>query len=97
MNAAPALAAAPTAAIAIATPTTIASAQIAVDLHNGWSCSFHFKETLSGRYAGVAAIFLRGLPSGSLVIMPQPSMDAAIARAKLCASQFARERTPPRG
>ncbi|RQO44195.1 hypothetical protein DBV14_25050 [Variovorax sp. KBW07] len=93
MNAAPALAAAPAAAT---TPLT-APAQIAVDLHNGWSCSFHFKETLSGRYAGVAAIFLRGLPSGSLVIMPQPSMDAAIARVKLCAGQFARERSPPRG
>jgi hypothetical protein len=80
MNAAPALAPVP--------------ALLAVDLHNGWSCSFHFKETLSGRYAGVAAISLRGLLSGCLVIMPQPSMDAAIARVKLRAGQFARERTP---
>jgi hypothetical protein len=67
---------------------------IAVDLHDGWSCSFHFKKTANNRYAGVAAITLRGLQKGELVIMQQPSLEAAIARVKLRASQFVSARIP---
>ena len=65
-------------------------------LSNGWACSFHYKETSNGRYAGVAEITHRGVMSGSLVIMPMPSLGAALACVKLRASQFARERPPSR-
>ncbi|MEZ2298681.1 hypothetical protein [Variovorax sp. RCC_210] len=61
---------------------------ISVDLQGGWSCSFHFKQGASGGYAGVAEIARDGLRRGELVIMAQPSLDAAVARVKLRASQF---------
>ena len=61
---------------------------ISVDLKGGWSCPFHFKQGVSGGYAGVAEIALDGLRHGELVIMDQPSLDAAVARVKLRASQF---------
>jgi len=66
---------------------------ISVDLQAGWSCSFHFKQGASGGYAGVAEIALHGLRHGELVIMAQPSLDAAVARVKLRASQFVSARS----
>lgn len=66
----------------------LTSPPISVDLQGGWSCSFHFKQGASGGYAGVAEIALNGLRHGELVIMAQPSLDAAVARVKLRASQF---------
>ncbi|QNK71707.1 hypothetical protein H7F35_24720 [Variovorax sp. PAMC26660] len=68
--------------------------EIAVDLRGGWSCAFHFKQTASGSYAGVAEIAHHGRRRGSLVIMQQPSLDAAVARAKLRAKQFVSSRSP---
>lgn len=66
----------------------LTSHPISVDLQGGWSCSFHFKQGASGGYAGVAEIALNGFRHGELVIMAQPSLDAAVARVKLRASQF---------
>jgi hypothetical protein len=66
---------------------------ISVDLPGGWSCSFHFKQGSSGGYSGVAEIALNGLRHGELVIMEQPSLEAAVARMKLRASQFVRVRS----
>jgi hypothetical protein len=64
------------------------SLPISVDLQGGWSCSFHFRQGASGGYAGVAEIALDGLRRGELVIMAQPSLEAAVERMKLRASQF---------
>ncbi|MFH0129238.1 hypothetical protein ACGLHS_03460 [Variovorax sp. VaC1] len=66
---------------------------ISVDLRGGWSCAFHFRQTAGGSYAGVAEIAFDGLRRGSLVIMQQPSPDAAVARARLRAKQFVSSRS----
>jgi hypothetical protein len=71
----------------------LTSHPISVDLKGGWSCSFHFKQGVSGGYAGVAEIALDGLRHGEVVIMAQPSLDAAVARMKLRASQFVSARS----
>lgn len=73
------------------------SLPISVDLPGGWSCSFHFRQGSSGDYSGVAEIALDGLRHGELVIMAQPSLDAAVARMKLKASQFVRARSAAAG
>ncbi|WP_432731118.1 hypothetical protein [Variovorax sp. W6] len=66
--------------------------QLLVDLPDGWSSRIDIKRTTSGRYAGVAELNLRGLRRGVLVFMQQPSLEAALQRVRLRASQFARER-----
>ncbi|WP_447774425.1 hypothetical protein [Variovorax boronicumulans] len=63
-----------------------------VELPDGWSSQIDIRQTSGGRYAGVAELSLRGLKRGVLVFMQQPSLDAAVARVRLRASQFARER-----
>ncbi|QFZ84851.1 MULTISPECIES: hypothetical protein [Variovorax] len=63
-----------------------------VELPDGWSSKIDIRQTAAGRYAGVAELSLRGLKRGVVVFMQQPSMDAAVARVRLRASQFARER-----
>jgi hypothetical protein len=65
------------------------SPPISVALQGGWSCSFHCTQGSSGGYAGVGEIALHGLHHGEVVVMDQPSLDAAVARMKLRASQFA--------
>ncbi len=70
------------------------SGRVVLGLEHRWSCSFYFKKTSSGRYAGVAEITFGGIPSGNIVVMQQPSVAAAIARIRLRANQFVRERTP---
>lgn len=66
--------------------------QLLVDLPDGWSSRIDIKRTTSGRYAGVAELNLRGLRRGVLVFMQQPTLEAALQRVRLRASQFARER-----
>lgn len=66
--------------------------QLLVDLPDGWSSRVDIKQTTNGCYAGVAELSLRGLKWGTLVFMQQPSLEAALARVRLRASQFARER-----
>jgi hypothetical protein len=68
------------------------SQQLLVELPDGWSSRIDIKQTTNGRYAGVAELSLQGLKWGVLVFMQQPSLDAALARVRLRASQFARER-----
>lgn len=63
-----------------------------VELPDGWSGKIDIRQTAGGRYAGVAEFSLGGLQRGVLVFMQQPSHDAALARVRLRASQFARER-----
>jgi hypothetical protein len=72
----------------------LTSTRISVELHGGWSCSFHVQQTASGDYSGLAEIALDGLRLGDLVIMQQPSLEAAIARAKLRSSHFVSSRLP---
>lgn len=69
--------------------------QLLVDLPDGWSSRIDIKQTSSGRYAGVAELNLRGLKRGVLVFMQQPTLEAALQRVRLRASQFARERLGP--
>ncbi len=69
--------------------------QLLVDLPDGWSSRIDIKRTTSGRYAGVAELSLRGLKYGVLVFMQQPTLEAALQRVRLRASQFARERLAP--
>ena len=69
--------------------------QLLVDLPDGWSSRIDIKRTTSGRYAGVAELNLRGLKYGVLVFMQQPTLEAALQRVRLRASQFARERLVP--
>lgn len=66
--------------------------QLLVELPDGWSSRIDIKQTTNGRYAGVAELSLQGLKWGVLVFMQQPSLEAALARVRLRASQFARER-----
>ncbi|RUR65604.1 hypothetical protein EJP67_00875 [Variovorax guangxiensis] len=66
--------------------------QLLVDLPDGWSSRIDIKRTTNGRYAGVAELNLRGLRRGVLVFMQQPTLEAALQRVRLRASQFARER-----
>ncbi|PIF78261.1 hypothetical protein CLU95_5445 [Variovorax sp. 54] len=75
-------------------PSPPAAAALSVDLQGGWSCAFHFRQTASGDYAGVAEILHRGGRQGVLVIMQQPSLDAAVARTRLRARQFVGMRSP---
>lgn len=66
--------------------------QLFVELPDGWTSRIDIKQTANGRYAGVAELSLQGLKWGVLVFMQQPSLEAALARVRLRASQFARER-----
>ncbi|RQO53272.1 hypothetical protein DBV14_14665 [Variovorax sp. KBW07] len=70
------------------------SKRISVELHGGWSCSFHVQQTASGDYSGLAEIALDGLRLGEVVIMQQPSLEAAIARARLRSGHFVSSRMP---
>ncbi|WP_198083840.1 hypothetical protein [Variovorax sp. E3] len=72
--------------------STLQHQQLLVELADGWTSRIEIKQTTNGRYAGVAELSLRGLKWGVLVFMQQPSLEAALARVRLRASQFARER-----
>eukprot|EP01041_Mallomonas_annulata_P022760 gene22760-43121_t len=61
--------------------------QLLVELPDGWSSRIDIKQTTNGRYAGVAELSLLGLKWGVLVFMQQPSLEAALARVRLRASQ----------
>ena len=71
------------------------SAHISVDLQDGWNGSFFCKETMRGSYSGVARITWRGIPKGDLVVMRQPSLEAAVERVRLRGGQFIKARTQP--
>ncbi|WP_235508134.1 hypothetical protein [Variovorax sp. Root434] len=66
--------------------------QLLVKLPDGWSSRIDIQRTTDGRYAGVAELSLRGLKRGVLVFMQQPTLEAAVERVRLRASQFARAR-----
>jgi|GEM_PF-510733 len=66
--------------------------QLLVKLPDGWSSRIDIQRTADGRYAGVAELSLRGLKRGVLVFMQQPTLEAAVERVRLRASQFARAR-----
>jgi len=69
------------------------STRISIDLHQGWWCLLDCKQTAHGRFSGVAEIAYRGRAAGIVVIVGQPNLASAVARAKLRGSQFVKART----